>query len=88
MAKKKPMTKAQLKKLIDEITRTNAPGVIQEALAVVYAKFSRLSTTEAENDFWFKCARASQNLASGMNKWAGDMIDELEEGEESDTEGG
>lgn len=89
MAKKSTAHKQkQLASIVRRLTRKFAPGVIQTALAKQYEDLASISKTEAEEEFWFKCQRASQNLASGMNKWAGDMLDELEEGEEPETEGG
>jgi hypothetical protein len=79
MAKK---TSAQkLKSIIVRLTRKFSPDVVQLELSKVYEEYSIASQTEQEIEFWFKCARASKNLSGGMNKWAHDMIEDLEEDE-------
>lgn len=88
--KAKPKRKSQDEKLVSiirRLTRKFAPGVIQEALGDEYERLSGYAR-DPEYMFWEKCQRASHNLASGMNKWAQQLLDELEEGEESETEGG
>lgn len=71
--------KKQLASIIRRLTRKFAPSVIQSALAKQYEDLAGVSTTEAEEEFWYKCQRSSENLSSGMNKWAQEMIDDLEE---------
>lgn len=78
----------QLASIVRRLTRKFAPSTIQKALARQYEDLAAASSSEAEYEFWYKCQRASMNLSSGMTKWAGDMLDELEEGEEPETEGG
>lgn len=86
MAKK---TSAQkLDSIVRRLTRKFSPDVIQASLAGWYEDYAAVSQTDAEIEFWLKCSKASRNLSSGMNKWAHDMLDELEEGEEPETEGG
>lgn len=80
MAKKKsPYTK--LERIVIRLTRKFNPDDVQAALAKVYEEYSIASTTEAEVEFWLKCAKASRNLSSGMNKWFHDAMEDLEEGE-------
>jgi hypothetical protein len=81
MAKKKRSYRAKKKELasiVRRLTNVFAPGDIQAALAKQYEDLSLVSKTEAEEEFWFKCFRASQNLSSGMHKWGHEMIDDLE----------
>lgn len=80
MAKKSPYTK--LERIVIRLTRKFSPDDVQAALAKVYEEYSIASMTEPEVEFWLKCARASRNLSSGMNKWFHDAMEELEEGEE------
>ncbi|NRH21525.1 hypothetical protein HOO68_05800 [Candidatus Gracilibacteria bacterium] len=35
-----------------------------------------MSRSAAEQEFWIKCERSTGNLASGMEKWLEEMIDE------------
>lgn len=77
-----------LLRLCERITRKYSPNVIQEHLAVVYEEYTLVSKTEPEAEFWLKCAKSSNNLGGGMLKWIHSMIDELETGEEEETEGG
>lgn len=74
--------KIKLANIIKRLTRKFSPDEIQAELAMAYETNSLVSTTEPEAEFWLKCARASNNLSSGMNKWGHDMIEEVEEGEE------
>ncbi len=78
MAKKTPEQK--LANIVIRLTRKFSPDVIQVALAKTYEEYAAASDG-AEEEFWEKCARASFNLGSGMNKWAHDMIEALEEGD-------
>lgn len=81
MAKKTPEQK--LERIVIRLTRKFSPDVIQVALGKAYDEYAAASDSEVIEEFWHKCARASMNLGSGMNKWAHDMIEDLEEeGEE------
>lgn len=84
MAKKTP--EQRLASIVIRLTRKHSPDVIQIALAKTYEEYDAAAPTEIEGEFWMKCSRASFNLASGMNKWAHDMIEELEEEEEGEGE--
>ena len=55
--------------LMQEICDKNTPDKIQAALAGVYGRYSGKSRGKSEAWFWYKCHRASTNLASGMRKW-------------------
>lgn len=96
MARKKPTTKKDKRQercrmLVGELMNLCAPGVIQKLLAEQYEYLSGMSQMEAEIDFWNKCTQASSNLSSGMNKWAHEMLDILEGGDDTaveETEGG
>ena len=79
MAKNTP---AQLASIVVRLTRKFAPDEIQAELGRVYEEYSAAGDSEAEVEFWLKCSRASHNLSSGMNKWAHEMIEDIEEGEE------
>ena len=72
----------QLASIIIRLTRKYSPDVIQAELARVYEEYSVASQSEDEVEFWLKCSRASYNLSSGMNKWAHEMIEDMEEDEE------
>jgi hypothetical protein len=76
------------KSLLRDIVSRHSPSEIQGELAKVYEEYANISRTEAEIEFWSKCARASKNLSSGMLKWMHAMMDELETGEPDETEGG
>ena len=82
MAKK---TSAQkLDSIVRRLTRKFSPDVIQGALAGWYEDYAAVSKTDAEIEFWLKCSKASKNLSSGMNKWAHEMVEDLEELEEEE----
>ena len=72
----------QLVSIVVRLTRKFSPDVIQGELARIYEEYSVAGDSEAEVEFWLKCSRASHNLSSGMNKWAHEMIEDMEEGEE------
>lgn len=72
---------------LGELVSRHSPGKIQKELSRIYEDLSGLAKTEPEAEFWFKCARASRNLSSGMDKWAVAMVDALE-GDVDDSEGG
>ena len=80
---KKPYRKLEKKlaSIIGRLARKFSPDQIQHELANTYELHSIASSTEPEIEFWLKCGKASHNLASGMNKWGHDMIDELDEDE-------
>ena len=72
----------QLVSVVVRLTRKFSPDVIQGELARIYEEYSVAGTSEPEVEFWLKCSRASHNLSSGMNKWAHEMIEDIEEGDE------
>ena len=72
----------RLASIVVRLTRKFAPDEIQAELGRVYEEYSAAGDSEAEVEFWLKCSRASHNLSSGMNKWAHEMIEDIEEGEE------
>jgi len=55
--------------------RSAMPHTILQALAKEYKSYIGKSRTEAEEEFWIKCSRASANLGSGMEKWLEEMLD-------------
>ena len=79
MAKNTP---TQLASIVERLTQKFSPDVIQNELAQVYDKYSTMGDSEPEVEFWLKCGQASHNLSSGMNKWAHEMIEDIEEGDE------
>lgn len=85
MAKRKKKTEvelvAQLIRICKRLVRKFSPDTIQSELGRVYEEYAALSQTEAEVEFWMKCYRASYNLASGMNKWGHEMVEEMMEEE-------
>ena len=72
----------KLASIVVRLTRKFSPDVIQRELARIYEEYSTMGESEPEVEFWLKCSRASHNLSSGMNKWAHEMIEDMEEGEE------
>ena len=72
----------QLARILNTLTRKYSPDQIQHQLGEVYEEYSAAGESEPEVEFWLKCSRASHNLSSGMNKWAHEMIEDMEEGEE------
>lgn len=52
------------------------PHVILQALAKEYKTYINKSRSNAEEEFWIKCSRASANLGSGMEKWLDEMLDD------------
>ena len=72
----------KLASIVVRLTRKFSPDQIQHELGEVYEEYSTAGDSEPEVEFWFKCSRASHNLSSGMNKWAHEMIEDIEEGEE------
>lgn len=86
MAKSKKSKEQRLASIVNRLTRKFSPDMIQAELARVYEEYSIASTTEPEVEFWFKCARASRNLSSGMNKWGHDMVEDLAEDQEEGEE--
>ena len=72
----------QLVSVVVRLTRKFSPDVIQGELARIYEEYSVAGESEPEVEFWLKCSRASHNLSSGMNKWAHEMIEDIEEGDE------
>lgn len=85
--KKKIFPEERLQRVVNRLIRKFRPDQIQHALGNVYEEYSVGSLTEAEVDFWLKCARASRNLSSGMDKWLYEMVEEMEEEEEDESEG-
>lgn len=79
MAKK--TSEQKLYSIVVRLTRKSSPDVIQGELAKVYEEYSAYGDSESEVEFWLKCSKASHNLSSGMNKWAHEMIEDIEEGE-------
>lgn len=75
-------TSTQLVRMVVRLTQKSSPDVIQEELARAYEEYSAAGESEAEVEFWLKCSRASRNLSSGMNKWAHEMIEDIEQEEE------
>ena len=73
MAKRK--SQKELRKEIEQLTKAYWPSEILSELAVLYRKNQKRTNGE-ENDFWFKCSRACDNLSSGMEKWFDDMDEE------------
>lgn len=84
MAKKKKSQKARLQSIVGRLSRKFRPDEILHELSVLYEEYSVSSETEAEVDFWLKCSRATGNLSSGMDKWIGELSDELEEEKENE----
>jgi len=85
--KKKIFPEERLQRVVNRLIRKFRPDQIQHALGNVYEEYSVGSPTEAEVDFWLKCARASRNLSSGMDKWLYEMVEEMEEEEEDESKG-
>ena len=79
MAKK--LSESKLHNIVMRLTWKFSPDVIQGELARIYEEYSVAGESEPEVEFWLKCSRASHNLSSGMNKWAHEMIEDMEEGE-------
>lgn len=77
MAKKSQQQKLQ--SIVNRLTRKFRPDEILHELSVIYEEYSIASPTEAEVNFWLKCARATGNLSSGTEKWLDEMVEEQEE---------
>ena len=75
MAKKRRY-KTRLTEELVSLTQKYRPDEIQVALGKIYGEYSGGAKSEAEMDFWEKCSKASLNLASGMNKWAFEMLED------------
>lgn len=84
MARKKRSAHSKLSTIIGRLTRKFSPDTIQAELAKAYDLNSAGSGAEAEGEFWLKCSRASFNLASGMNKWAHEMVEDMEDEDAED----
>lgn len=81
MAKKKKKTKKQkIRKssisTLVQLCREFSPDSLLKVMAKEYKKYPSLSRSEAEHEYWIKVSRSSANLASGMEKWLNEMIDE------------
>jgi len=77
---KKRRTSQNLKlSTIHELARKFTPGAILKTLAKEYKKYPRKSKTDAEYEFWIKVSRSTANLASGMEKWVEEWLDEEDE---------
>jgi hypothetical protein len=61
------------------LARHYLPGTLLKVLAKEYKKYPGKSHTDAEHEFWIKVSRSTANLASGMEKWVGEWVDEEEE---------
>ena len=84
MARKKRSAHSKLRTIIGRLTRKFSPDTIQVELGKAYEQNSDGSSTELEQEFWEKCSRASFNLASGMNKWAHEMVEDMEDDDAED----
>lgn len=74
MAKKSPSKR--LLSICIRLTRKFFPNQIQSTLATLYEEYASASASEGEYEFWHKCARASENLSKGMEKWLYEIEDE------------
>lgn len=72
----------RFKKIVANLATQVSPDVIQVELGRLYEEFAAEAETETEVEFWYKCHRASMNLASGMNKWAHEMVEDMLEEED------
>jgi len=78
--------KQRLQSIVGRLSRKFRPDQILHELSVLYEEYSAAGATESEVEFWLKCSRATGNLASGMNKWLYETVDEEEEDESEDEE--
>jgi len=77
MAKRTQQTKLQ--RIIVRLSKKFSPDDILHELSILYEEYSIGASSEAEVDYWLKCARATGNLSSGMEKWFGEMLEEKED---------
>jgi len=76
--RKKRATRSKLG-ILRELAREYLPSQILETLAREYRGYPRRSSTGAEQEFWIKVSRSTANLASGMDKWVEEWLDEEKE---------
>lgn len=74
--------KHNLQKAILRLAKKYKPDDILHELSTLYEEYSIGAGSEAEVDYWLKCARATGNLSSGMEKWFAELVEEKEEEEE------
>lgn len=74
--KKRLASRDEVEKVIRKVVETATPHTILGAINKIYKKYPSLSRSAAEQEFWIKCERSTGNLASGMEKWLEEMIDE------------
>ena len=75
------MAKNTLSSSILRLAKQYKPDDILHELSVSYEEYSIGAGNEAEVEYWLKCAKATANLSSGMEKWFNEMLEEKEEEE-------
>lgn len=64
---------------INKLVKKYHPYEIQRELAKQYDMMLRYVGSGGEEEYWIKISKSSRNLASGMEKWLDELIEELEE---------
>lgn len=81
MAKRRKRTQQSVNGLREKLLpllRSVAPHTILGIMSREYGAYMRKSRSDAEHEFWLKATRSSGNLASGMEKWLDEWMDEDE----------
>lgn len=84
MARKKKrksgLSNEELKRKLLPLVREVVPHHILGMMSKEYSTYLRKSRSDAEHEFWIKISRSTANLASGMEKWLEEWLDEDEGG--------
>lgn len=79
MAKRRKRTQKSVSELRGKLLpllKSAAPHIILGIMSREYGTYMRKSRSDAEHEFWLKATRSSGNLASGMEKWLDEWMDE------------
>ena len=82
--KRKKSQQGKLYSIISRLMKIHKPDDLLHEMSVITEEYSVGASSEAEVEYWLKTSKATGNLSSGTEKWWGEMLEEIEEEDDSD----